>query len=77
MKLGGALQARITASADGGKQSATVVADSDRMSVGDNRLEGLKVDMTVADFWGARAIEGTAKLARGRDRRASRSATSG
>jgi translocation and assembly module TamB len=64
MKLGGALQARITASADGGKQSATVVADSDRMSVGDNRLEGLKVDLTVADFWGARAIEGTAKLAR-------------
>ena len=63
-KLGGALQARVTASADGGKQSATIVADSDRMSVGDNRLEGLKVDLTVADLWDARAIEGVARLAR-------------
>ncbi len=63
-KLGGALQAKVTASADSGRQSAAVVASSDRMNVGDNRLEGLKVDLTVADFWGARAIEGTAKLAR-------------
>ncbi len=39
------------------------------MSVGDNRLEGLKVDLTVADLWGARAIEGTAKLAARRHRR--------
>ena len=45
------------------------------MSVGDNRLEGLKIDMTVADLWGARAIEGVAKLARA-GVRASRSATS-
>jgi translocation and assembly module TamB len=63
-KLGGALQARITASVGGGRQSATIVADSDRMSVGDNQFEGLKVDVTVADLWGARAIEGVAKLAR-------------
>ncbi len=64
MKLDGALQAKITASGGEGRQSVTVVADSDRMSVGDNRLEGLKVNLAVADLWGARAISGSARLAR-------------
>ena len=63
-RLGGALQAKIAASGGGGRQSIAIVADSDRMSVGDNRLEGLKVNVAVADLWGARAISGSAALAR-------------
>ncbi len=64
MKLGGALQAKIVASVADGRQAIAVVANSDRMSVGDNRLEGLKVDMTVGDVWGARSVDGSAKLSR-------------
>ena len=63
-RLGGALQAKITASGGGGRQSVAIVASSDRMSVGDNRLEGLKIDGAVADLWGARAASGSARLAR-------------
>ena len=63
-RLGGALQAKIAASGGGGRQSVAIVAMSDRMSVGDNRLEGLKVNVAVADLWGARAISGSAALAR-------------
>jgi translocation and assembly module TamB len=64
-KLGGSIEAKIRASSAGGKQSATVAATSERMSVADTRVEGLKVDMSVADAWGARGIEGTAAIARG------------
>ena len=63
-RLGGALQAKIAASGGGGRQSVAIVAMSDRMSFGDNRLEGLKVNVAVADLWGARAISGSAALAR-------------
>ena len=34
------------------------------MSIGDNRLEGLAMDVTVGDLWGARDVSGRAKLAR-------------
>ena len=34
------------------------------MSVGANRLEGLKVDLTVDDLWGAKSVSGLAQLAR-------------
>ena len=77
MKLGGALQAKIVASSRTAGRRVAVVANSDSMSVGDNRLEGLKVDMTVGDVWGARSVDGSAKLCPGRDRRASRLPTSG
>ncbi len=64
-KLGGSLQAKIGASSAGGKQSVTVAATSERMNVADMRVEALKVDMSVADAWNGRAIEGTAQIARG------------
>ena len=34
------------------------------MSVGANRLEGLKVDLKIGDLWGARSVSGLARLAR-------------
>jgi len=63
-KLSGSLQAKATASAADGRQMIAIIAASDRMSVGTNRLEGLKVDVTVGDLWGARSVDGSAKLAR-------------
>ncbi len=63
-KLGGALQARLSASSSGGRQDVAIVADSDRMSVGPNTLEGLKVDLTLGDVWGARIMAGAASLSR-------------
>ncbi|RBP07372.1 autotransporter secretion inner membrane protein TamB [Roseiarcus fermentans] len=64
MKLGGGLKARITATVADGRQAIAIVADSKAMSVGDNRLEGLAVDMTVADVWAGRGVAGSAKLLR-------------
>ncbi len=64
VKLGGTLQAKLTASGGEGRQSVAIVAGSDRMSVGDNRLEGLEIHGAVADLWGARAASGSARLAR-------------
>ena len=63
-KLTGALEARASASAADGKQSLSVTANSDRMTIGANKLEGLKVDLKVADLWGAKIISGFAQLAR-------------
>jgi translocation and assembly module TamB len=63
-KLTGALQAKASASAADGKQSLSVLANSDRMTIGANRLEGLKVDFKVADLWGAKILAGFAQLAR-------------
>ena len=71
------LQAKATASAVDGRQSVAIVADSDRMSVADNRLEGLKVDMTVADLWGARGIGGIGEARPRGVRRPGKSQTSG
>ncbi len=64
MKLSGALEAKASASAADGKQALSVAANSDRMTIGANRLEGLKVDLKVADLWGAKIISGFAQLAR-------------
>ena len=63
-KLTGALEAKANASAAEGKQMLSVAANSDRMTIGANRLEGLKVDFKVADLWGAKIISGFAQLAR-------------
>ena len=63
-KLTGALQAKASASVADGKQSLSVAANSDRMTIDANRLEGLKVDFKVADLWGAKIVSGFAQLAR-------------
>ncbi len=63
-KLTGALQAKASASVADGKQSLSIAANSDRMTIGANKLEGLKVDLKVADLWGAKVISGFAQLAR-------------
>ncbi len=63
-KLTGALEAKASASVADGKQSLSVTANSDRMTIGANRLEGLKVDFKIADLWGAKIISGFAQLAR-------------
>ena len=64
MKLSGALEAKASASAADGKQALSVAANSDRMTIGANRLEGLKLDLKVADLWGAKILSGFAQLAR-------------
>ena len=64
MKLSGALEAKASASAADGKQALSVAANSDRMTIGANKLEGLKIDLKVADLWGAKIISGFAQLAR-------------
>ena len=63
-KLSGALEAKASASSADGKQSVSIVANSEKMSVGANRLEGLKVDLKVGDLWGAKIVSGFAQLAR-------------
>ncbi len=63
-KLTGALQAKAGASVADGKQSVSIAANSDRMTIDTNKLEGLKVDLKVADLWGAKIISGFAQLAR-------------
>ena len=63
-KLSGALQAKASASTADGKQSLSVTANSDRMTIAASRLEGLKVDLQVADLWGAKILSGFAQLAR-------------
>ena len=63
-KLTGALEAKASASVADGKQALSVTANSDRMTIDANRLEGLKVDLKIADLWGAKIISGFAQLAR-------------
>ena len=63
-RMSGALQAKVSASAAGGRQAVALVASSDRMTFGANRLEGLKVDLNTGDLWGARSVSGVARLAR-------------
>jgi translocation and assembly module TamB len=63
-KLTGAVQAKASASVAEGKQSLSVTANSDRMTIAANRLESLKVDFKVADLWGAKIVSGFAQLAR-------------
>jgi translocation and assembly module TamB len=63
-KMSGALQANVSASAADGRQAVAIVANSDRMAFGANRLEGLKVDLKIADLWGARNASGLARLTR-------------
>jgi translocation and assembly module TamB len=63
-KLTGALEAKANASAADGKQLVSIAANSDRMTIDANKLEDLKVDLKVADVWGAKIISGFAQLAR-------------
>jgi translocation and assembly module TamB len=63
-KMSGALQAKVSASVADGRQAVAIAASSDRMAVGANRLEGLKLDLKVGDLWGARNVSGLARLAR-------------
>jgi translocation and assembly module TamB len=63
-KLSGALQAKANASVAEGKQMLSVAANSDRMTIDANRLDGLKVDFKLADLWGAKIVSGFAQLAR-------------
>ncbi|HEX9168049.1 MAG TPA: hypothetical protein VF886_03855, partial [Roseiarcus sp.] len=63
-KMSGSLQAKVSASAADGQQAVAIVANSDRMAFGANRLEGLKVDLKIGDLWGARNASGLARLVR-------------
>jgi translocation and assembly module TamB len=63
-KLSGALDAKASFSVADGKQSVAIAANSDRMTIGANRLEGLKVDLKVGDVWGAKIVSGVAQLDR-------------
>ena len=63
-KLSGALEAKASVSVADGKQSVSIAATSDRMTIDANRLEGLKVDLTVGDVWGAKIVSGFAQLER-------------
>jgi translocation and assembly module TamB len=63
-KLTGAVQAKASASVAEGKQMLSVTANSDRMTIDANRVEGLKVDFKIADLWGAKIVSGFAQLAR-------------
>ncbi|HTZ68643.1 MAG TPA: hypothetical protein VMB83_14500, partial [Roseiarcus sp.] len=63
-KMSGALQTKVSASAASGRQSVAIAAGSDRMTVGANRFEGLRVDLKITDLWGARGVSGLARLAR-------------
>jgi translocation and assembly module TamB len=63
-KMSGALQAKLSASSAEGRQSVSIAANSDKMSVGANWLQGLKVDLTIDDVWGARNVSGLARLSR-------------
>jgi translocation and assembly module TamB len=64
IKMSGALQAKVSASAADGKQAVAVIASSDRMAFGANQVEGIRVDLNIGDLWGARAISGVARLVR-------------
>ena len=63
-RMSGALQAKVSASAAGGRQAVALVASSDRMTFGANKFEGLKVDLNIGDLWGARSVSGVARLGR-------------
>jgi translocation and assembly module TamB len=63
-KMSGALEARVSASAADGRQAVAIAATSERMAFGANRVEGLEVDLNIADLWGARGVAGLARLAR-------------
>jgi len=63
-KVSGALQAKISASAVDGRQAVAIAANSEKMTFGANRFEGLKVDLHIGDLWGARGVSGSARLAR-------------
>ena len=63
-RMSGALEAKISASATGGRQGLTIAASSEKMTFGANRFEGLKVDFAIGDLWGARSVSGLAQLAR-------------
>jgi translocation and assembly module TamB len=62
-KLSGALEAKASVSIADGKQSVSIAANTDRMTIDANRLEGLKVDLKIDDVWGAKIISGFAQLA--------------
>ncbi len=63
-KMTGALEARVGASRAGGRQQAAIVAHSERMSVDQSTFDGLAIELTVADLWGAKILSGTASLSR-------------
>src|SRR6202034_3854866 len=63
-KMSGALQAKVSASVVDGRQAVAIAASSDRMTLGANRFEDLKVDLNIGDLWGARNVSGLARLTR-------------
>ena len=63
-RMSGTLEAKVSASAADGRQAVAIVAASEKMAFGANRLEGLKVDLKVGDLWGARSVSGLARLTR-------------
>jgi translocation and assembly module TamB len=63
-KLSGSVEAKLNASSADGRQGLAIVADSDRMSVADNALDGVKINVTIGDLWAARNISGVASLTR-------------
>ena len=63
-KMSGAIRTKLSASATDGRQDVAIVADSERLSVGANAFEGLKINLTLGDVWGARITSGLANLSR-------------
>ncbi len=63
-RMSGALQAKVSASAAGGRQAVAIVASSDRMTFGANQFDGLNVDLNIGDLWRGRSVSGVARLGR-------------
>ena len=63
-EMSGGLEAKLSASSADGRQEVAVVANSDRLSVGPNTFDGLKINLSLDDIWGARIMSGVANLSR-------------
>jgi len=64
IKMSGRVQAKVSVAGAAGRQSASIAANSDRMSVGSSRFEGLKIDLTIDDVWRAKGVSGVGRLSR-------------
>ncbi len=63
-KLAGDVDSHIALDAPDGRQNASVVAHSAKLSFGANQLEGLDANLTLNDLRGRPAIDGAASLAK-------------
>ncbi len=63
-KLSGAVEADIALADADGRQDAVVKAKSRRLGFGANHVDGLSVDLTASDIFGARRVAGKAEVDR-------------